>query len=53
MIEYPKPITKNCIKTIFEHMNNSIYLFNESKDKSNICFFTHIKFRNETIPVMI
>ena len=53
MIEYPKPITKNCIKTIFEHMNNSIYLFNESKDKSSICFFTHIKFRNETIPVMI
>ena len=53
MENYPKPISKKCSKTIFEQMENAIYKINVREGKYDICFFCHIKYENEKIPVLI
>ena len=51
MVEYLKPVSKQCTKTILEQMNNISFGIN--KQTNQICFFTKIKYKNKNIPVMI
>ena len=53
MEKFPKPITKGCVKKIFEQMNYSIYRLNEKEDNYTNCIFTFIKYENKKIPVAI
>ena len=52
MDKFPRPITKQCIGKIMEQINYPIYKLDEKNSKF-ICFFCHIKYRNENIPVLI
>ena len=51
MVEYLKPISRQCTQRILEQMNN--ISFGTIKDTQQICFFTQIKYKNINIPVMI
>ena len=55
MEEYPKPVTKQCMKAILEQMNhNIIYKINPKNDSFSSGFFCYIKKRkNKKIPVVI
>ena len=52
MDKFPGPITKQCIRKIMEQINYPIYKLDEKNSKF-ICFFCHIKYKNENIPVLI
>ena len=53
MVNYPKPATKQCTKKILEQINDSFYTIKEIDNKFGTCFFSYIKFKDKTIPVMI
>ena len=53
MEEYPKPATKQSIENIFRQMNCSFYKIIEKDKTFTNCFFTHIKYKKEKIPVII
>ena len=53
MKKYPKPVSKDSTKKIFEQMNNSIYKIKDKNGNINIGFFSKVKYENKNIPVLI
>ena len=53
MAEYPKPITMQCLKNIYDQMNKYLYTIEEKENTFGICFFSYFKYRNKNIPIMI
>ena len=53
MNDYPKPVTFRCTEKILYQMNNSLYKIVENNNEFQICFFCHIKYKNENIPVIV
>ena len=53
MNDYPKPVTFQCAEKLLYHMNNSLYKIVENNNEFQICFFCHIKYKNENIPVIV
>ena len=53
MEEYPKPISKECMKKILYQMDNSIYKIKENKRIIGTCIFCYIKCPNKSFPVLI
>ena len=53
MEDYPKPVSKQCTKTIFKQMDNSICIIKEERDIFHIGFLCYIKNENKNIPVLI
>ena len=50
---YPKPVTNHFIKKILNQLENCFFKINEKDDKFGIGLFCNIKYKNETIPVII
>ena len=53
MEKYLKPMTKHCIKEIYEQLEHSIYKINENIGNYDLGFFTKIKYHQKHIPVLI
>ena len=53
MAEYPKPMTKQSTKKLYDQMENYLYKLNESEEKYEIGFFCYINYQNTKIPVLI
>ena len=53
MVNFLKPITKQCTKEILEQMENSFYKTEGKDGKKGIVFFSYIKYQKEKIPVLI
>ena len=53
MKDYPNSVTRKCTKIILEQMENSLYQIKNKDGKFEICFFCHIKYKNEKIPVLV
>ena len=51
MVEYSKPVSKQCTQRILELMND--ISFGKIKDTDQICFFCKIKYKKKKMPVMI
>ena len=53
MDEYPKSITKQRTKIIYNQMNDSFYKIQGKDDKFGIGFFCNIKIKDKTILVLV
>ena len=53
MDKYPKAVSKQCTKIIYEQMNNSIYQIYYDNKNFSIGFFSYIMVRNKNILVLI
>ena len=53
MEKYPKPVTKESHKKIYDYLDNSIYQIKGSNDKYGIGFFCLLKCHDKTINVLI
>ena len=53
MKKYPKPVSKDSTKKIFEQMNNSIYKIKDKNGNIKTGFFSKVKYENKNIPVLI
>ena len=53
MAKFPKPVTKNCTKIIYDQMDNYFYVLQGKNGKLIFGFFSYIKCDNNKIPVLI
>ena len=53
MIENLSPLTKQCTKKIVEQMENCFYKIQKDEENFYIGFFSYIKYKNKTVPVLI
>ena len=53
MENYPKPVSKDCIKVILKQMDNLFYKKYEKEGNYLTVFFCNIKYKSQKIPVLI
>ena len=53
MENYPKPIVKSCMKTIYNQMEDLIYKIHGNNENYELGFFIRIKHESKNYPVLI